>query len=119
MACSKGYVKTGASKPVINTCVSTDAKNIYVTLEGLKTETWPFQGYVRFKLRRTPANKDIWIDVSTKNGGYWSDSTKTKKNFTFSNIGFKGDIMVVEVEFFNKSNYTHKFDSSASHMFQR
>ncbi|MGE7753363.1 hypothetical protein [Lysinibacillus fusiformis] len=118
MACTKGYVTTGASQPVINTCVSTDSKNVYVTLEGLKTETWPFQGYVRFKLKRAGAN-EVWVDVSTQNGGYWENSSKANKNFTFSNIGYKGDVMVVEALFYANSNYTGLCSSSASHMFVR
>ncbi|MFJ7647109.1 hypothetical protein ACIQ1H_06150 [Lysinibacillus sp. NPDC097279] len=48
MRCSKSYVETGASEPVIYTCVAKDSKNVYVTLEGVKGETWPFQGYVKF-----------------------------------------------------------------------
>lgn len=119
MACSKGSVTTGASQPTINTCVSTDANNVYVTLEGLKTETWPFQGYVKFALKRTPSDKEIWIDVSTQNGGYWENSSTGKKNFTFRNIGYKGDVMMVYAYFYANSNYTGLCKSDCSHMFVR
>ncbi|MFJ5766324.1 hypothetical protein ACIP9C_13305 [Lysinibacillus sp. NPDC093210] len=79
MRCSKGYVITGASEPIIYTCVTKDSKNVYVTLEGVTGETWPFQGYVKFKLQREADNSDVWLDVSTQNGGYWANSTATKK----------------------------------------
>ncbi len=119
MRCSKGYVITGASEPVIYTCVNKDSKNVYVTLEGVIGETWPFQGYVKFKLQREADNADGWIDVSTYYGGYWGNSTSTKKHFRFSNIGYIGKVMLVTAEFYTNSNYTSKLKSSASHMFVR
>lgn len=119
MRCSKGYVSTGASEPVIYTCVTKDSHNVYVTLEGVKGETWPFQGYVKIKLQREANNADVWVDVSIQNGGYWANSTTTKKHFSFSNIGYKGKVMLVTAEFYANSNYTRKLRSSASHMFVR
>ncbi|MEK4488024.1 hypothetical protein MHH81_21170 [Psychrobacillus sp. FSL H8-0484] len=118
MACSSGYVKTGASTPDIHTCVSVSGSNVNVSLEGVTTERWPFVGYVKFKLQRAGAN-EVWLDVSTQNGGYWSDSSTTKKNFIFNNIGYAGQVMLVTAEFYANSSYTDKLISSASHMFVR
>lgn len=115
--CTKGSVTTGASKPVIHTCVRTDSNNVYVTLEGVKGETWPFSGYVRLKLKRAGAN-EAWVDVTTKDGGQWANSN-TPKNITISNVGYKGSVMVVEAQFYSYSNYTGRLTSDASHMFER
>lgn len=119
MACSAGSVTTGVAKPKISVCVGTTTKDVNVTLEGETTESWPFSGYVRFRLKRSPKDKEVWYDVATKDGGKWENSAKGKKNFTFSNIGYKGDTMVVYVDFYANSNYTGKFTSDASHMFIR
>lgn len=118
MACSSGYVKTGAGQPTIYTCVSVSGSTVNVTLEG-DIRDWGFAGYVRFKLQRAGDN-EVWVDVvSPQNGGYWSDSSSTKKNFAFTNIGYAGSIMMVTAEFYGNSTYTDKLVSSASHMFQR
>lgn len=119
MACSSGSVTHGAGKITINTCVSTTSSNVNVTLEGVKTETWPFQGYVKLKLQRAHPTTDVWVDVSTQNAGYWANSSTGNKNYTFSNIGYAGSVMLVTAEFYANSNYTGRLSSLASHMFVR
>lgn len=118
MACSSGYVETGAAKPKISTCVGVTSSNVNVTLEGVNTETWGFSGYVKLKLQRAGAN-ETWVNVSIQNAGFWANSSNAKKNFTFSNVGYTGQVMLVTAEFYADSGYTDKFNSSASHMFVR
>ena len=119
MACSSGYVETGASKPSISTCVSTSGSTINVTLEGRVTETWPFQGYVKFILQVESPNADGWTNVSTQNGGYWANSSSAKKNFQFTGIGYSGKTMRVVAEFYTNSSYTGKLTSGCEHIFYK
>lgn len=119
MACTAGYVVTGTGRPVINTCISTSGKTVNVTLEGQKTETWPFQGYVRFILQVESSGADAWTQVSAKNGGYWANSSTSNKNVSFTGIGYSGKTMRVVSEFYTASNYTGKLSSSAEHIFYK
>ncbi len=118
MACTKGYVTTGASQPTIHLCVTTNSMDVNASLEGVRSESWPFVGYVKFSLYREATNSDAWTHVATLNGGYWANSSAAKKNITFRNIGQPGKTMRVVAAFYYNSNYTDSA-GSISHIFLR
>jgi hypothetical protein len=119
MACSKGTVTHGAGTINIYTCVDTTSTGVNVTLEGEADQSWGFQGYVKVKLVRASETSEAWLDVTTKNGGYWDNSSKGNKNITISNVGYKGAIMRAIPEFYTDSSYRTKLSSTGSHMFVR
>lgn len=118
MACTKGSVTTGASKPTINTCVSISGSTVNVSLEGSKTEAWPFYGYVRLILQVESSSSDGWVQVTSKNAGFWNSKT-ANLNSGFTQVGYSGKTMRVVPEFYDNSNYTGKCQSDAEHVFYR
>lgn len=89
-----------------------------MTLEGDGAEPFPYQGNVTLELERAANNSDVWLPVAKANAGFWENSTRTKKKYTFSNIGQPGSVMRVIARF--SSNWDLVDEAgSISHMFVR
>ena len=119
MSCREGYVDMGTSRPKVSACVTKDSKNITVQVKGQAGEAWPAKGYVKVHLKRASNTSEVWIDVDTKKLGYCSDLSHSPKTVTFSNIGYIGSVMEVNVYIYKNSDYTGQYTSSIYNMFQR
>ncbi|MEK4532140.1 hypothetical protein [Solibacillus sp. FSL K6-1554] len=116
MACSKGTVDAGYSKPTINLCTSVSGSTFNVSLEGVPTEQNPLTAYVILKIEREASNTDGWTAVSSPKIGYWANS-KNAKTYSFSNGANAGKTMRITSEFYRYSDYTGKMTAYVDHMF--